>query len=140
MTKVSFKNGLRPIDIKATTDEIHKVMTAFVIDTLGIFVTGSTDPIPVWSGAARASFLKLAQQAKTTIEISPVAPSRIPLGMLTSVGDVIANPGKGYGWIWSSSLAHIGIVEDRVAFVEAGKKAIERQELELPEPIFTKGK
>jgi hypothetical protein len=127
------------IDIKATEKAIHEEMTSFVIDTLGVWVNQSTGPVPVWSGAARASFLKLADQAKTTIIISPVVASRIPLGIETSEGTVIATPGREYGWLWSSDLAHIGIVDDRVDFTNAGLRAIDGLKPELPE-LQIKGK
>jgi len=127
------------IDFKATEKAIHTEMTRFVIeDALVPWVTNSTDPVPVWSGAARASFLKLASQAKTAIQINPIAPSRIPLGIETSVGDVIAKPGKDYGWLWSSDLAHIGIVNERVDFQSAGLRAIKRLKPALPNVVLRK--
>jgi hypothetical protein len=115
------------IDVKKTLDDFHKDMTSFLFKTLKIWVTESTNPVPVWSGASRASFLKLAQQAQTSIVINPVATSRIPLGIETSEGEVVADPQKEYSWLWSSELAHIGIVEDRVGFVGAGLAAIRNE-------------
>ena len=138
---MKIKGGMPQIDVKATEKAIHEEMTRFVIDdALSTWVTGSPDPVPVWSGASRASFLKLASVAKTTIQITPVAPSRIPLGIETSVGDVISTPGKEYGWLWSSDLAHIGIVEDRVAFQAAGLRVLSKLKPQLPQPIFKKKK
>lgn len=136
---LKLKGGIPRIDIKATEKAIHEAMIRFVIDdALVPWVTYSTDPVPVWSGAARASFLKLASAAKTKIQINPIVRSRIPLGIETSVGEVISSPGKEYGWLWSSDLAHIGIVEDRVAFQEAGLRAIKRLKPKLPAPVFRK--
>lgn len=126
------------VDVDKSVQAIHKTMARFVTDTLAVWVTGSTEPVPVWSGASRASFLKLAAQARVTITINPVAPSRIPLGIETSVGEVFANPGTNYGWLWSSDLAHIGIVDDRVNFTGAGFRSIERLQPELPELILEK--
>jgi hypothetical protein len=123
------------INMKATTADIHKRMTKFLIDkALKTWVLHTNEPIPVWSGAARASFLKLAAIAKTTIMINPVVASRIPLGIEQSTGEVIAKPGKEYGWLWSSDLAHIGIVEQRVSFIAAGTRAVARLKLQLPQP------
>ena len=136
---LTIKGKIPRIDLKATEKAIHESMTRFVIDdALAPWVTHSTNPVPVWSGASRASFLKLASAAKTTIQINPIAPSRIPLGIETSVGEVIALPGKEYGWLWSSDLAHIGIVEDRVGFQQAGLRAIRKLKPELPAPVFRK--
>lgn len=124
------------IDVKATEDRIHKAMTDFVLRQLTTWVIHTTNPVPVWSGAARASFLKLANQVRTEIQINPVAPSRIPLGIDTSIGEVLTKKGDIYGWFWESTLDHIEIVEDRVGFVEAGLRSIRRTSVELPQPVF----
>jgi hypothetical protein len=115
------------IDIRKTLDTFHKDMTEFLFKTMKIWVTESTNPVPVWSGAARASFLKLAAQAQTTITINPIVKSRIPLGVQTSKGEVKVDPEREYSWLWSSELAHIGIVESRVGFVGAGIASIKRE-------------
>jgi hypothetical protein len=117
-------------------------MTKFTIDTLKTWVLETVDPIPVWSGAARASFLFLAAKAMTSLTINPIAPdppgSRITLGITEAKAEVIADMNKGeYGWNWSSTLAHIGIVEDRVGFVSAGLQAIKGKQPTLPQPTFT---
>lgn len=130
------------VDIPRAKRKIGKTMTDFTFDILREWVTEVTNVIPVWSGASRASFLKLANQAKVEIEIEPliVAPigSRIPLGFATSMGVVIADArgSKGlYGWDWSSTLDYIGIVDDRVQFLKAGKRVIDRRNPpKLPQP------
>jgi len=105
---------------------------------LKTWVLETVNPIPVWSGAARASFLFLAAKALTSIKINPVAPdppgSRITLGITEADAEVIAEKGKRYGWRWASDLAHIGIVQDRVKFVEAGLNAIKGKQPTLPQP------
>ena len=116
------------IDVKKTVDAFHKDMTKFLFDTLKLWVSETTNPVPVWSGAARASFLKLANQAQVTISINPVAPPRIDLGIEQSKGVVTADVKKEYSWLWSSDLAHIGIVDDRVGFVDIGIAAIRNME------------
>lgn len=137
--KVKVKVRYPKPDFKKTSVEIHKTMSKFVIDTLKIWVLETVDPIPVWSGAARASFLFLAAKAFTSIKIAPVAPdppgSRISLGITEAEAEVLVNRQKGeYGWTWKSTLAHIGIVEDRVGFVSAGLRAIQGQKPILPQP------
>lgn len=123
-------------DLQKTRREIHKQMTKYTLDQLKTWVFHTTQPIPVWSGAARASFLFLAAKAFTSITINPVAPSRITLGITEANSEIIAVPGKRYGWNWESDLAHIGIVEDRVGFVEAGLRSIQKPKPELPQPVF----
>ena len=138
MSKVKVKVNYPRIDFKGTEDEIHEVMSKFTIDTLKTWVLETVNPIPVWSGAARASFLFLAAKALTSIKINPVAPdppgSRITLGITEADAEVIAEKGKRYGWRWASDLAHIGIVQDRVKFVEAGLNAIKGKQPTLPQP------
>ncbi len=138
MAKVKVKvklNVPRP-DLTKTRDKLHKEMTKFTIDQMKTWVLNTTDPIPVYTGAARASFLFLAAKAFTSISINPVAPSRITLGITEATSEIFSIPGKKYGWSWESDLAHIGIVEDRVGFVNAGLASIKRAKPKLPQPIF----
>ncbi len=137
--KVTIKVRYPKIDFKATRKEIHVSMTKFVIGTLKTWVLETVSPIPVWSGAARASFLFLAAKAFTSLKINPVAPdppgSRISLGVTEAEAEVLANRRKGeYGWTWRSTLAHIGIVESRVGFISAGLRAIKDKQPTLPQP------
>lgn len=134
-TRVRIEKPLDGIELKGTIDAIHELMKNFTIDSLKDFVGESTRPIPVWSGAARATFLKLATQARMRIDIRPVAKigSRIPLGRARSEGIVFAQKGEVYGWEWKSDLAHISIVQDRVNFVDAGLESVKRTAKKLPE-------
>jgi len=136
------------IDIPNAKKRIGEIMTQFTFTVLREWVTEVTDVIPVWSGASRASFLKLANQAEVQVDIEQyiVAPigSRIPLGYELSVGVVIADARGSsglYGWDWESTLDYIGIVNDRVRFIEAGERVIERNPLpELPQPPTKRGR
>ena len=123
-------------DKAKTRKAIHETMTKYTIDQLKTWVLATTQPVPVWSGAARASFLFLAAKAFTSITINPVAPSRITLGITEATSEIIAEPGKRYGWTWESDLAHIGIVEDRVGFIDAGLRSVQKPLPELPQPVF----
>jgi hypothetical protein len=122
-------------DIKKTRENNHKAMVKFTIDTLKAWVLETTNPIPVWSGAARASFLFLAAKASTSITINPIVESRIPLGITEADAEVFAKKGNLYGWSWQTDLAHMPIVEDRVSFVAAGLKAIKNRKPKLPQPV-----
>jgi hypothetical protein len=145
MPKVSAETRYPVVDIPRAKKKIGKTMTDFTFDVLREWITESTNVIPVWSGASRASFLKLANQAKVKIEIEPliVAPigSRIPLGYETSVGVIIADArgSRGlYGWDWASTLDYIGIVDDRVKFIQAGQRVVDRRKPpKLPQPPTT---
>ena len=135
------------IDIIRAKKRIHDHMTAFTFDVLREWVTESTNVIPVWSGASRASFLKLANQVQVAIEIDSliVAPigSRVPLGYETSIGVIIADARGSsglYGWDWESTLFYIDIVQDRVRFIEAGNRVVDRRKPPpLPPPPVKRG-
>lgn len=122
-------------DLKKTRNRNHKAMVKFTQDTLKVWVLETTNPIPVWSGAARASFLFLAAKAFTSITINPVVESRITLGITEAKAEVFTKKGKFYGWSWETNLVHMPFVEDRVAFVAAGLKAIKNLKPKLPQPI-----
>lgn len=122
-------------DLKKTRNRNHEHMAKFTQDTMKVWVLETTNPIPVWSGAARASFLFLAAKAFTSITINPVAESRITLGITEAKAEVFMKKGKVYGWSWETDLVHMPFVEDSVAFVEAGLKAIKNMKPKLPQPI-----
>jgi hypothetical protein len=141
VAKVKADLRLPIVDIPKARKTIHEYMTQFTLDILADWVIGATNVIPVWSGASRATFLKLANQAAIDILIEPliVAPigSRIPLGFAESLGVVIADArGSGaiYGWDYVATLDYIGIVQDRVNFLEAGDAAIAGKKPQLPKP------
>ncbi len=123
-------------DLKKTRENNHKVMVKFTHDTLKVWVLETTNPIPVWSGAARASFLFLAAKAFTSIIINPVAKSRLSLGITEANAEVFLEIGEVYGWSWQTDLVHMPFVEDRVSFIETGLKAIRNLNPRLPQPIF----
>jgi len=148
MPKLTAKVNYPIIDIPRAKKKIGDTMTKFTFDVLAEWVTEVTNVIPVWSGASRASFLKLANQAKVDVEINSliVAPigSRVELGYDLSIGVVIADARGSaglYGWDWESTLDYIGIVDDRVKFLDAGQRVIDRrQPPELPQPPTKSGK
>lgn len=144
MAKVGVEVRYPVVDIPQARNRIHDTMVDFVKDTLTIWISAATNVVPVWSGASRASFLKLANQVNYEIEIESliVAPigSRIPLGYQTSTGVIIADARGSaglYGWDYESTLFYIDIVDGRVRFIEAGNQAIEGITPTLP-PIPTK--
>ena len=123
-------------DLKLSEQAIHEDMRKFNIRQLRKWVLAVTKDIPVWSGAAKASFLFLAAKALTSISINPRAPSRISLGISEADADVIEDKNAGvYGWVWKSDLAHIGIVDDRVKFLDKGEAAL-KDLPNLPHPVM----
>ena len=123
-------------DLKKTRENNHKAMVKFTQNTMKVWVLETTNPIPVWSGAARASFLFLAAKAFTSIIINPVVESRISLGITEADAEVFIIIGEVYGWSWQTDLVHMPIVEDRVSFIATGLKAIKNLNPRLPQPVF----
>lgn len=72
-------------------------------------------PIPIWSGASRATFENLAKELGTHIPTGPPAanaPDRTSLGKSSSTSRVIENKGTMYvGFIYSTSLAYLNYNE-----------------------------
>jgi len=132
---VSIKVRYPRPNLKKTRDNNHKHMVKFTQNTMKVWVLETTNPIPVWSGAARASFLFLAARAFTSIAINPVVESRITLGITEADAEIFIKKGGIYGWSWQTSLFYMPIVEDRVSFVAAGLKAIKNLTPTLPQPI-----
>lgn len=127
------------IDRNKTNDDIHKAMTRAVFDAARAFVLAATRQVPVWSGASKASFLKLAHQVEATLTINPKsdAPNRIPLGIETSTGEIIATKGRHYAFTWASDLDYIHIVDRHNSFVDAGLAALNRKKFaKLPQPVI----
>lgn len=64
--------------------------------------------VPVWSGASRATFRKLANQVQYIIPITPAVSSRIPMGEASSEGYLDMNPKTGkYTFHYSTTLKHL---------------------------------
>jgi hypothetical protein len=132
--KIQVINPLKGVDLDVSTKRLDQTMKDFIKESLKTFVIDSTNPIPVWSGASRASFKKLAAIARTRIDIVPVAPiDRRALGVDTSEGFLFVDDVHGlYGWQWSSDLDYIHIVDSRVDFVAKGIRAVENLKPNLP--------
>ena len=124
--------------IKDLEDEIHKAMSEYVVDQLRVWVVAATNPIPVLTGAAKASFTELAERARVSLVINPSAPSRIPLGIAEADSIVVADRSSGeYGWSFSSTLEHLPIVDDRVGFISKADQALRQSALPVLPPIMT---
>ena len=124
------------IDIDRSVDEIHRVMSELVVEACKTWVISTTDFVPVLTGASKASFLKLAFHARTTLSITPRIKSRIPLGIETSEGEIFAEKGISYGWRWSSGLDYIQIVDRHNAFLAAGERSLQHVSPVLPQPVI----
>ena len=71
-----------------------------------------TDVVPVWSGASRGTFLKLAHDISFAIDIAPTVASRVPLGQGHSEGRVDIDPQAGrYSFSYQTDLPHLLVNE-----------------------------
>lgn len=123
-------------NVRRTTDKIHREMSQFILDVAKSWVIDVTNHVPVWSGASRASFLKLAHRVGVSISIAPVVKSRIPLGVETSIGILIQDR-RTYGFIWESNLSYIQIVDRYNGFLNVGDDTIRRLTAPtLPQPVI----
>ena len=132
---VSIKVRYPRIDLAATREANHEAMNEFVLETMKVWIRETTTPIPVWSGAARASFLFLAAKAFTSFTINPVVESRITLGITEAESEFFALKDSFYGWSWRTELVHMPFVEDRVGFVKKGLSAIKNSKPKLVQPV-----
>ena len=67
------------------------------------------EEVPVWSGASRATFVKLAAKINFNVDIQPVVPSRIGMGLAESDFEWSLDEGGSakYYFRYSTTLAHL---------------------------------
>lgn len=92
------------------------------------YLNAVTQMVPVWSGASRATFLKLAEAINWSLSINPVTSSRIALGEGSSEGKINVE-GVRATFIYRTSLRHLVFNEENNANVmsEHGYKLHLRQ-------------
>lgn len=128
------------LDLKKCSENVHKTMVDKVTHAAKVWVQATTDNVPVLTGASKASFLKLAFEAKIALSITPRTVSRIPLGIDTSTGVLHATKGKTYGFEWSSNLEYIHVVDRHNRFLTAGDRALRKLRIRLPKPVIKRSK
>lgn len=130
------------IDIQRSEAEIHRVMTDGVIDAAKTWVFSTTDHVPVLTGAAKASFLKLAAQAGVALAISPRKsdPSKVAMSIAGSTGEIVVDYLRTYAFVWSSDLPYIHIVDQNNSFLFEGERALRNAAPALPQPIVSRSR
>lgn len=124
------------INKSKTIDVLDKHMNDQVTRALRAWLIAATSQVPVLTGASKASFLKLAFQAKVALNIRPRSVNRIALGTSTSGGYIYKRKGIRYGWRWSSRLDYIQYVDRHNQFLAAGEAALRNFKLQnLPQPV-----
>jgi hypothetical protein len=130
------------IDIPRTEREIHRVMTDGIVDAAKTWVINTTDHVPVLSGAAKTTFLKLAAQAGASLAITPRKPDpeKVAMALGGSTGEIIVDYGRTYAFVWSSDLPYIHIVDANNNFLLEGERSLRDAAPALPAPIVSRSR
>lgn len=92
--KMTANFAVPTINLAGYRKELHDYMTKVIIQATREWLQAATGRVPVWSGASRATFSKLASEVKFDIEINPVAMSRVGMGSAASEGSIEAKDSK----------------------------------------------
>jgi hypothetical protein len=104
------------IDVAAYQSALHAHMSDMIAHALMVWLEAVLAEIPVWSGASRATFVKLAQQIGYSLPVAPAAVSaahglftsridRTGRGEASSDGGVVTNQQTGeYSFTYSTTL------------------------------------
>jgi len=96
------------IDFSRFQKLLHEELSNEIAHAAFVWLEAVLAEIPTWSGASRATFLRLAREVEYAISIEPKVISRIPYGQRSGDGEVTANPQKGiYTFKYSTTLAHL---------------------------------
>jgi hypothetical protein len=87
--------ALPSINLSAYKKELHRKMSEAIAQGTMEWLDAVLREIPVWSGASKATFLKLAQEIDYGLDIAPVASDRTGQGMSQSDGEVVTDINKG---------------------------------------------
>lgn len=102
------------LDLSAYRNAMHKHLSEQTMEAAKKWFDAiiKSGVVPVWSGASRATFRKLANQVQYNVPIAPKVPSRIPMGEAASEGFLTMNPGTGkYTFHYSTRLEHLIVNE-----------------------------
>ena len=99
------------IDLRKYKAFLNKELPKFLNQAAARWLNATAIAIvPVWSGASRATFLKLASAVSFQLSIgrSPTAPNRVSLGKSKSSGGIKINKSKGtYFFFYQTTLEHL---------------------------------
>jgi len=93
------------IDVAAYQSALHSHMSDMIAQAVLSWLEAVLAEIPVWSGASRATFKKLADSISYSIPIAPTVMDRTGRGEASSDGGVVANKETGeYSFTYSTTL------------------------------------
>lgn len=74
---------------------LHEMLSNEISHAAFVWLEAVLSEIPTWSGASRATFLRLAREVEYSLNIAPKAMNRIPYGQRHGDGEVTTDPAKG---------------------------------------------
>lgn len=97
--------ALPAIDLNAYRKELHRHMSDVIAQATMEWLDTVLAEIPTWSGASRATFVKLASEINFSVDIAPTAMDRTAEGITQSDGEVVMDSNKGrYVFTYGTSL------------------------------------
>lgn len=101
--KFNAELSISRLNLEAYRKILHQYMLEAISQAISVWLDAVLMEIPVWSGASRATFAKLAQVISYNIPIAPVVASRVGVGMGESAGGLETDRGQ-YVFHYSTSL------------------------------------
>ncbi len=98
------------LNIRAMRDALDKQLRRTLAEGAFVWLNAAIAEIPVWSGAARATFLVAARGIEYHVDLgrAPNAPNRIRLGESLGEGGVVCDKESGiYTFSYSTTLRHL---------------------------------
>lgn len=108
--KITGKFTAPRVNLTQWRKKLDEELTEAIKQSASQWLATAVSAIPVWSGAARATFLDLAQEIEdnVTIALAPNAPNRIDKGRRSGEGKLDINARRGiYRFEYSTDLAHL---------------------------------
>ena len=107
---MKFKGTLVSFRINFTDYQkrLHESLSNDIAHAAFTWLEAVLSEIPTWSGASRATFLRLAREVEYALTIAPKVESRIGYGQRHGDGEIKADPKKGiYTFSYSTTLRHL---------------------------------
>jgi len=93
------------LDFTKYQKRLHDVLSNEIAHAAFIWLETVLSEIPTWSGASRATFLRLAREVEYSLMISPKAINRVSYGQRHGEGSITADSKKGiYQFHYSTDL------------------------------------
>lgn len=110
------------INFGAYRRRLQEVLGEAIAQAAFEWLGATTEAIPTWSGASRATFSHLASAVGLSLSIAPIArENRVGLGLLHSTGTITTDAEKGHFFFkYSTNLEHLIFNEFNNGNVGAG--------------------